>query len=294
MPESKFYHLSAKGLFYGVSSAEDAITSLKDGGFIWLNYYCPGKAELSALVESLGIHPLSVEDCLDTSQVPKIEHFPGNTFFIFNSYTYSEKDLFIDEVDFFIGKNFLITVSGINSDGREPLKNIAVTIEKDPALFTEGPAFLMHIILDNVVDQKFTAFESLEEELEELEDEVLENTSGFKPEELIRPRKDLLNLRRSLFYEREILVKINRKDCPFIPEKAIFHYRDIYDHLAKWFELIESYRDTVKSLMELYTSLLNNQMTRVSNETNIICEAPDTYHHCFYATDAYCRYRRNV
>jgi len=269
MPESKFYHFSSKGLFYGLTGAEDAITSLKEGGYIWINYYCPGKDELNSLVDSLGIHPLSVEDCLDTSQVPKIEHFPGNTFFIFNSYTYSEKALFIDEVDFFIGKNFLITVSGINSDGREPLKNIAATVEKDPALFAEGPALLMHIILDYVVDQKFSAFESLEEELEELEDEVLENTSGFKPAELIRPRKYLLNLRRSLFYEREILVRINRKDCPFIPENAIFHYRDIYDHLAKWFELIESYRDTVKSLMELYTSLLNNQMTRVSNETNI-------------------------
>jgi len=269
MPESKFYHLSAKGLFYAVSSAEDAITSLKDGGYIWLNYYCPRKEELNALIGSLGIHPLSVEDCLDTSQVPKIEQFPEHAFFIFNAYTYSKTALFIDEVDFFIGKNFLITVSGINSDDRRPLKDIAVTIEKDPSLFIEGPAFLMHIILDYIVDQKFYAFESLEDDLEELEDEVIENTSGFKPAKLIRPRKDLLNLRKSLFYEREILIKINRMDCTFIPEKAIFHYRDIYDHLAKWFELVESYRDTVKSLMELYTSLLNNQMTRVSNETNI-------------------------
>jgi len=269
MPESKFYHFSEKGLFYAVASAEDAISSLKEGGFIWLTYYNPGKEELNALVDTLAIHPLSVEDCLDTSQVPKIEHFPGNTFFIFNSYTYFEKVLSIDEVDFIIGKNFLITVNGINSDGRIPLNDIAAKIEMDKGLTKAGPAFLMHVILDHVVDKKFLALESLEDELDESEDEVLENPSVFDPAKLIRLRKDLVNLRKSLFHEREILVKICRMDCPFIPEKAIFHYRDVYDHLSKCFELTESYRETVTSLMELYTSLLNNLMTKVSNATNI-------------------------
>lgn len=75
-------------------------------------------------------------------------------------------------------------------------------------------------------------------------------------------------LRKSLYHEREILVKINRLDCPFIPEKALIAYRDIYDHLAKFFELTETYREIETSLMELYTSLLNNKMTQMSNETN--------------------------
>ncbi len=78
-----------------------------------------------------------------------------------------------------------------------------------------------------------------------------------------------MSLRKSLFHEREILIKICRKDCPFIAEKAIFHYRDIYDHLAKFFELTESYRDIVTSLMEMYLSMLNNQMTKAANETNV-------------------------
>jgi magnesium transporter len=71
-----------------------------------------------------------------------------------------------------------------------------------------------------------------------------------------------------LYHEREILVKICRKDCPFIPEKAIVHYRDIYDHLSKFFELTETYREIETSLMELYTSLLNNLMTKSANDTN--------------------------
>jgi magnesium transporter len=268
MSESKFYHFTSTGLFYGIKTIEEAVAALNEGGYIWLNYYNPPMEELHSLVNTMGVHPLSVEDCLDTSQVPKIEHFPNNTFIIFNAFSYTNKLLFIDEVDLFVGKNFLITVSGINSEGRKPLNDIVKIIENDPSMAKAGPAFLMHVVLDYIVDDKLQAFESLEDELEEAEDEVLNDPSGFKPSELMRLKKYLVSLRKSLFHEREILVKISRMDCPFIPDKAIFHYRDIYDHLAKFFELTETNREIVTSLMELYTSLINNQMTKISNETN--------------------------
>ncbi len=268
MSGSKFYHFTSAGLFYGVKSFDEASDAYREGGFVWLNYFKPDKNDLMELVKTFGVHPLSIEDCLDSSQVPKIEHFPGNTFVIFNAYDYAGKTLFIDEIDLFLGKDFLITVSGINSDDRRPLNNIEKIIENDPDLARSGPAFLMHVILDYVVDEKFKAFEALENELEESEERVLNETTTFRPTELLRLRKDLVNLRKSLFHEREILVKICRKDCLFISDKAIFHYRDIYDHLAKFFELTETYRETVTSLMELYTSLLNNLMTKMSNKTN--------------------------
>jgi len=268
MSESKFYHFAPSGHFYGVKSVEEAIAANKEGGFIWLNFFNPSIQELHSLVDTMNVHPLSVEDCLDSSQVPKIEHFPDNTFTIFNAFSYKEKQLFIDEIDIFIGKNFLITVSGINSEDRKPLNNIVKIVENSPLLVMEGPAFLMHVVLDYVVDEKLQAFEALEDEIEEAEDDVLNNPASFDPKELMRLRKFLVNLRKSLFHEREILVKICRLDCPFIVDKAIFHYRDIYDHLAKFFELTETNREIVTSLMELYTSLLNNQMTKISNKTN--------------------------
>lgn len=268
MSESKFYHFSATGLFYGVETAGDAVAALGEGGFIWLNYYKPAKQDLNFLVNTLGIHPLSVEDCLDAKQIPKIEHFPTNTFIIFNAFNFNDKTLHIDEIDFFIGKNYIITVSGHNSDSRKPLSEIEKIVSNDSLNAKAGPAFLLHIVMDYIVDQKFEAFDALEDDLEIAEDTVIDNPSGFNPKELMRLRKDLLILRKSLFHEREILVKICRLDCPFITDKAIFHYRDIYDHLAKIFELSETYREIVTNLMELYTSLLNNLMTRASNETN--------------------------
>ena len=268
MSESKFYHFSAEGAFYGIGTLQEAISASKEGGFVWFNFYQPSRAELSSLIDAIGIHPLSVEDCFDEKQVPKIEHFQNNTFILFNAFSYTEKSLFIDEINLFIGKNFLITVSGINSGTRKPLSDIAGIIESSPTNAKGGPDFLMHIVLDFLVDQKYKAFDGMEDELEVAEESLLGNVEKFEPFQLIRMRKDLLSLRKSLFHEREILVKICRLDCPFVTEKAIVHYRDIYDHLAKFFELTETYREIETSLMELYTSLLNNLMTKMSNDTN--------------------------
>jgi len=268
MPESKFYHFSPTGLFYSVRTPEEAVEVLKEGGFIWFNYYDPEKQDLNLLVDLIGIHPLSVEDCFDEKQVPKIEHFQGNTFIIFNAFSYSEQTLYADEVNLFIGGNYLITVSGHNSEGRRPLNSIEEIIEKDSPALRTGPEYLLHKVLDYLVDEKYDSFDTMEDELEEAEESLLDDVSAFDPVRLINLRKSLMRLRKSLFHEREILVKINRKDCPFIPEKALIPFRDIYDHLAKFFELTETYREIETSLMELYTSLLNNQMTRISNATN--------------------------
>jgi magnesium transporter len=268
MSESKFYHISRKGKFTSVATVDEALAATKNSGFLWLDYCQPQKEELSILISLFDLHPLSIEDCLDENQIPKIEDFPRNTFIIFNTFEYSNKKLSIGEIDLFIGNNFLVTVSQRKSDNRRVLDGIEHIMETDMESARNGPAFLMHVILDNVVDQKFLAIEALEDELDIQEETMLASVSNFNPAEMIRLRRDLLNLRKSLFHEREILVKICRKDCPFIPEKAIYHYRDIYDHLAKFFELTESYREIVTSLMEMYLSMLNNQMTKVANETN--------------------------
>ena len=268
MSESRFYHISRAGKAARVATLAEALAAAKVEGFLWLDYCQPTKEELSALIDPLGLHPLSVEDCTDENQVPKIEDFPGNTFIIFNSFRYSHRTLSIDEVDLFVGHNFLVTVSGRESSNRPLLSEIERIVKLDIESARKGPSFLLHVVLDHIVDQKFVAIEALQEELDHAEDAMLDDLSRFNPAELLRLRRDLLALRKSLFHEREILVKICRKDSPFISEEAIFHYRDIYDHLAKFFELTETSRDIVTSLMEMYLSMLNNQMAKTANETN--------------------------
>jgi magnesium transporter len=269
MSESLFYHISKAGKLTRVTSADEALAAVQTGGYVWLDYFRPTKEELSHLIEPLGLHPLSIEDCVDENQIPKIDDYPHNTFILFNTFRYADGMFSVAEVDAFIGRDFLVTVNSQNDGEQQLHKNLEQVLELNREGIRQGPAFLLHIILDRVVDEKFLVIDALEEKLNEAEEAILSNLARFDPAELLHLRRDLLTVRKSLFHEREILVKICRKDSPFITEKAIFLYRDIYDHLSKFFELTESYRDLVTSLMEMYLSMLNNQMTRVANDTNM-------------------------
>jgi magnesium transporter len=269
MSQTKFYHFKPNGMFFSLNNVNEAIEATKDDGYVWFNFFKPARQELNALIDTIGLHPLSVEDCFDDQQVPKIEHFQNNSFMIFNSFIYMDRELYVDEVDFAIGEKFLLTVSGHHSEEREPLNDVSSIVEKAKNTNREGPDGLLHMVLDFLVDEKYKAFEIMEDALEEAEDVLLNDFENFKPGKLLHLRKNLMHLRKSLFHEREILIKIVRMDCPFIHKKTIVHYRDIYDHLEKFFGLTETYRETETSLMELYTSFQNNLMTRMSHETNV-------------------------
>jgi magnesium transporter len=268
MSESRVYHVTQKGKLVIVDSLTEALAAAKKGGYVWLDYSQPTKEELSLLIEPLKLHPLSIEDCVDENQIPKIDDYPKNSFILFNAFNYAEGALSMDEMDIFIGEGFLVTANGRRPGNHQLIRSIERVVELDPQSVSEGPAFLLHVILDSIVDQKFLAIEILEDELDKAEETILANLSDFNPASLLHLRRDLLAIRKSLFHEREILVKICRKDCPFIPEKALFQYRDIYDHLTKFFELTETSREILTSLMEMYLSMLNNQMARTANRTN--------------------------
>lgn len=269
MSESKYFHVNGQGQLVRLATLPDVFAALTDGGYVWLDFCSPDRADVEALIEPLGLHPLAVEDCFDDEQIPKVEDFPKHSFILFNSFHYADRTLTVSELDLFIGQNFLVSVSRSGVDEQPVLRNIGHIVELDMANARKGPAFLAHLILDWVVDQKFVAIEALEDDLNATEDVILEDHVHFVPSDLVRLRRQLLTLRKCLFHEREILVRISRQDCQFIPENAVLYYRDIYDHLSKCFELIESSRDLVTSLMEMYLSMLNNQMAMLSNDTNV-------------------------
>ena len=266
--ESHFHHINRNGTSTRLKNLKEALEACNGSGYVWMDFLQADKDLLMSLVEPLDLHELSIEDCLDENQIPKIDDYPGNSFLIFNTIIYSNHKLHITELDIFIGDHFLITVRQNDGDGQQFFNEIERYFIRGEEGMRQGPAFLLHFILDQVVDQKFTAIEALEDELNEAEESILANLPKFNPADLLHLRQDLLSVRKSLFHEREILVKICRLDCRFIPKKAIFFYRDIYDHLSKFFELTESSRDLVTSLMEMYLSMLNNQMAKAANNTN--------------------------
>ena len=237
MSDSSFYQFGCSGPPKRVGTAEAAVAAAEESGFAWLHYNEATREELEELVGLLGLHQLSIEDCFDENQIPKIEDFPNNTFILFNTFEYGNGALEVGEINLFIGEKFLVSISHFSAGRRPFLAGIQRLVEKsfEGTLEQQGPSRVMHLILNHVVDQKFVAIEALEDELDDVEGALISDPASFKPAELIRFRRYLLRLRKSLFHEREILGRICRRDCPFIAEQSIYHYRDIYDHLVRFF-----------------------------------------------------------
>jgi len=262
------YHISGKGEMTSLAGVNEALNSITSGGYVWFNFIHASKEDLSMLIEPLSLHPLSIENCTDENQVPKAEDFQNYSFIIFNTLYYKDRNLTSDEVDLFIGTNFIITVSGFSERSNSPLSEAEQLVKRNLTNIKTGPSRLAHLILDNLVDKMGEAVEAIEEDIDAAEESIIDNPGDFDALRLTYIRRDLWSIRKILFHEREILVKVIRNDCHFIPEKVTVHYRDIYDHISNFFEMTESNRDNVTNLMELYTSMLNNKMAHDSNQTN--------------------------
>jgi magnesium transporter len=181
-------------------------------------------------------------------------------------------------VDFFLGPTFLVTVA---AHGRDPgaHNKLEEAIRVEQASIGKGPDYLLHVILDHIVDDKLLAIEALQDDLDAAEEKALKKgPAAFNPADLLHLRRNLLALRKSLFHEREILVKICRRDSPFISEAAIYHFRDIYDHLVKFVEVIEICREMIATLIEIHLSLVNNELARLEQDQPG-GPASDLHHH---------------
>ncbi len=264
MSEARFFSVSGRHHLAPLPDLDGALTAWRAGKVVWLDYEAPVRADLEALVEPLGLHPLAVEDCLDSDQIPKIEEFPTNTFVLFNEYRYVEGRLEVHEIDAFVGKGFLVTVH------QHPgtFAGLVETLAAEHASLDRGADFVLHVVMDHVVDRKLDAIEAVQDEIDDAEERILADIAAFRPQDLLGLRRALLALRKSLFHEREILVKICRRDSHFVTEKAVFHFRDVYDHLARYFEVTEIGREMIANLMEIYLSMLNNRMAALANRTN--------------------------
>jgi magnesium transporter len=261
-------HVLPSGELRTMPDLPSALAARGSQGYLWLDFEAPSRVELEALVGPLGLHPLWVEDCLDEAQVPKIDIFPGGTFLLFNSYAYAGGKLSVGEIDFILGKDFLVTLSGHGGPGQSFHERLSDRLRVESEILRQGPDFLLHLLLDDVVDEKYKAIEALQGVLDGAEEDILKSPSGFRLARLFDLRRHLLYLHKSLFHEREILTKVCRRDSPYIGEKAIYHFRDIYDHLTRYFEEVEICREMHMSLMEMYLSMINNRMAQTANRTN--------------------------
>lgn len=266
----RYFYINNVGKISLVSSLQDAMIAAKDTGYYWLDFCEPTSIDLEPLISKLNIHPLSIEDCLNDEQLPKLDLFPNYSFMIFNIFEPTPEELVTHELDLFIGSNFLISVTSRDFNHAHFLKPIDRLLEREQENLKLGPAYLLHLLIDKVVDHKFSAIENIEEVLDGYESVIVDQNLDFNPAKLMGSRRDIQTIRKSLFHEREVVSKIVRMDSPFFPERSIIYFRDVYDHLSKYYEVSDSARDLVTSLMEIHLSMINNRMSRTANRTNSI------------------------
>lgn len=239
-----------------------------DALFIWHHLHAPAEEELKMLPETYGLHPLAIEDCMDDDQIPKMESFQKNTHLIFNAFSYKNNDIRSEEVNIFIGEKFLVTVTRSErlSDALFQMKE-KITSSANGSWRT-GPSWLMHLIIDKIIDEKMNALDTLEDETDTIEDALLAGKETLDFSQIQKLRWAFQLLRKSLFHEREILNRIIHDDHDFISNKSAYLYRDVYDHVVRLYELTESCRETVKNLIELHLAMANNQMAQAADNTN--------------------------
>ncbi len=209
------------------------------------------------------IHPLIIEDILNTNQRTKVDIFDDYIFIVFKSLTYNggAKALEMEQVSLIFGENFVITFQEKKGDVFEPVRDRI--INNKGKIRKMGADYLAYTLLDTVVDNYFKALENIGEEIEDMEDELVTNPTPATLHGIHRLKKEMLLLRRSVWPLREIISELQREETPLIKQTTNIYLRDIYDHIITVIDTVETYRDTISGMLDVYLSSISNRMNEI-------------------------------
>lgn len=228
---------------------------------VWVDALDPTPAELSALMDLFGFHPLAMEDVAKGQQRAKLDEFKSHIFMVTMGVVRGARpqDFRTVEVQAFIGRNYLVTCH------KEALPAIEEAQQRwagSSAMAREGVGFLAYVVFDAIVDAYFPVVDAVEHTIEELEDAMVRGPSDKQVGELLDIRREVLRLRRTLSPMREALAQLLRRDRGTFSGSTQIYVHDVQDHLLRLLDLVEAQRDLV-------TSALDASLTIVSNRLNV-------------------------
>ena len=239
--------------------------------FLWVDLENPTPEEAKFYLEEVfHFHPLSIEDCMTESQAPKVEEyepkeedrFTPYLFMVIHAVDYSRKDgmFATSELDFFLGRNFLVTYHVL------PLKGVSVTAERclrSNVHIARAPDRVAHSLLDTLVENYKPTLEELSLEISELEAHVLQHPGAAVLNRIIRIKKEVLHLRQIVGPQREVLARFASGEFKLIRAHLVPYYRDIYDALSHLEEMAQNYADSLTGILQVYLSMSLNQTSEV-------------------------------
>jgi magnesium transporter len=238
----------------------------------WINVDGLGDAEtLSKIAALFNLHPLAMEDVVNVHQRAKVEIYGQTTFLVTHMAAVSETgtELEVEQVSLFLGQNFVITFQ--EHPGWDCLDPVRRRIRERATHFRDsGSGYLAYALLDAVIDHYFPVLEAYGERLEALEDRIVRHPERSTVADLHDAKRDLLNLRRSVWPQREALNTLVRDEIPHINGETRLYLRDCYDHAVRIIDLVETYREVCSDLMDLYLSSISNRMNEIMKVLTII------------------------
>jgi magnesium transporter len=232
-------------------------------GFVWIGLYEPSEEMLKQIQEEFNLHDLAVEDAHRAHQRPKIETY-GDTLFIvvrtaqINDVTH---DIDFGETHFFVGKNFILSIRHGSS---RPYSDVRARCESAPQLLRKGPGFALYAVIDWIVDGYFPVIEALEEDLQHLEELIFaEKPSRGTTRQIYDLKRKLVEIKRAVSPLIDMCTRLMRFDLDVIPEDTRPYFRDIYDHVIRINEMVDSSREILGTALEANFSLISISQNEV-------------------------------
>ncbi|MDQ3069571.1 MAG: magnesium/cobalt transporter CorA [Acidobacteriota bacterium] len=235
----------------------------------WVDLAAPTPEEGRLLSDVFHFHELAVEDAMSAIHHPKIESYDKYLYLILHGidFSASTEGFATHDIDFFLGPNYLVTVH--DGTSRSVAEQYSVCLRNAHAI-GEGPAGLLHRIVDALVDHYRPEVERLEGCVDELETRVFEHPEQNPIRELIQIKKDLASLRRVTLPQRDAVSRLARREFAQIPESVTWRMRDVYDHLVRLSEESVVLHDRVASLVDAFLSAQSNRLNQVMKLMTVI------------------------
>jgi magnesium transporter len=254
-----------------ITNTAELLPRLDNQRITWINIDGLGDIDvLKTLGAQFNLHPLALEDVLATGQRPKLEQYEGYLFIIAQMlYLNENKQMCGEQVSMFLGKNFLITLQEEGDfDVFEPVR--ARIRKANGSIRKQGADYLAYALLDSIVDHYYPVLESIGASIDQIEDKLVEAPQGNPVGDLHRYKRTLTQIRRFIWPVRDLVNAMMHEETGLVNKGTKVYLRDCYDHTVQLMDLVESYRDVLSGLMELYLSSVGIRTNEIMKVLTVI------------------------
>ncbi len=245
---------------------------LDEGGYVsWLNVEGIHEMDvISDIGQALDIHPLILEDILNTDQRPKIEEFPDHIYIVLKMLSWNEADGRIEseQVSLILGAAFIVT---FQEAGGDVFDQVRKRIRDGRGRMTRlGADYLAYALMDAIVDSYFLILENLGEQIEFLEEELVTEPDTATLQVIHKLKREMIFMRKAVWPLREVISHLERGESTLFEQSTLIYLRDIYDHTIQVIDTVETFRDMISGMLDIYLSSVSNKMNEIMKVLTII------------------------